>query len=179
MDLLELSSGEAQVASLSGTLGVVRADFNGDGMVDLAVITPDAELIVLLGAEDGLYRQSFRSSLDGQAQSLYATDIDDDGMLDLAVAYVGGRGFSLLRGNGDGTFSKAASGVSAQSPTWSLTSRELEVARLAADGYTCKEIAGKLGISRRTAEGHVEAIRSKLELTHKRELVHIAKPPRK
>lgn len=171
-------SGKLRAApAIGGASNVVGADFNRDGMADLAVITPDAELIVLLGAEAGLYRQSFRCRLDGQAQRLYAADLDGDGMLDLAVEHVDGRGFSVLRGNGDGTFSQAASGVAAQSPSWSLTSRELEVARLAAGGYTCAEIAVKLGISRRTAEFHVGAIRSKLELKHKRELVNLVKPP--
>jgi DNA-binding CsgD family transcriptional regulator len=167
-------SGKLRAApEIAGASNVIGADFNRDGMADLAVITPEAELIVLLGADAGLYRQSFRCWLDGQARGLYATDLDGDGMLDLAVD---GRGFSLLRGNGDGTFSRTASRVSTQSPTWSLTPRELEVARLAAGGYTCAEIAVKLGISRRTAEFHVGAIRSKLELKHKRELVSLVKP---
>jgi len=43
-----------------------------------------------------------------------------------------------------------------------LTPRELEVAALVADGLTNKEIAGRLFLSERTAEGHVEHIRDKL-----------------
>jgi DNA-binding CsgD family transcriptional regulator len=177
LNLRDKFSGKLRAApEIGGASNVIGADFNRDGVADLAVITPKAELIVLLGADAGLYRQSFHCRLDGQAQGLYAADLDGDGMLDLAVAHVDGRGFSLLRGNGDGTFSRTAGGVSKQSPTWSLTSRELEVARLAAGGYTCAEIAVELGISRRTAEFHVGAIRSKLELKHKRELVNLVKP---
>ncbi|WP_225993118.1 ATP-binding protein [Actinomadura rudentiformis] len=47
----------------------------------------------------------------------------------------------------------------AESP---LTPRELETARLVAQGLTNKEIAAALVISRRTAEGHIEHIMNKL-----------------
>jgi DNA-binding CsgD family transcriptional regulator len=43
-----------------------------------------------------------------------------------------------------------------------LTSREEEIACLVAEGLTNAEIAERLFISRRTAEGHVEQIRNKL-----------------
>ena len=152
--------------------GVISADFNRDGVTDLAVITPRAELLVLLGAKGGLYRRSFQCKLGGQVRGLHAADLDGDGMLDIAVAYREDSSLSVLRGKGDGTFSPIGDVVTAQPTTWSLTPRENEVARLAAAGYTCMEIARSLGISRRTAETHVEAIRSKLELKHKRELVH-------
>jgi predicted ATPase/DNA-binding NarL/FixJ family response regulator len=46
-----------------------------------------------------------------------------------------------------------------------LTSRELQVARLVAQGRSNKEIAARLVISRRTAEGHVEHILTKLGFT--------------
>ena len=46
-----------------------------------------------------------------------------------------------------------------------LTRRELQVARLVAAGRSNKEIAAELVISRRTAEGHVERILTKLGFT--------------
>jgi pimeloyl-ACP methyl ester carboxylesterase/DNA-binding CsgD family transcriptional regulator len=45
-----------------------------------------------------------------------------------------------------------------------LTARELEVARLVADGLTNMAIASRLSIAPRTAETHVENIRRKLEV---------------
>lgn len=52
----------------------------------------------------------------------------------------------------------------AMPPATTLTPRELQVARLVRDGLTNAEIAARLGISRRTAETHVDHIREKLGL---------------
>jgi DNA-binding CsgD family transcriptional regulator len=168
---------EAGAAPVTEAFGVISADFNKDGIADLAVITPGAELLVLLGVDAARYRRSFRCRLDGQGRALYAADLDGDGILDLAVTRPAGRGFNVLRGQGDGTFAKPAGVASPRPTTWSLTRREHEVARLAGAGYTCAEIARTLGIGRRTAETHVQAIRSKLEVKHKRELVQLVMSP--
>ena len=154
---------------------MVSADFNGDAIADLAMLTPGAELLVLLGAEDGLFRQSYRSALDGDPQWLYAADLNGDGKLDLAVLDADGRRVSCFHGDGDGRFSPTRGSLKIRPGRWSLSPRELQVARLAASGYTCTEIAAHLGNSRRTIETHVRAIRSKLDLNHKRELVSLVK----
>jgi predicted ATPase/DNA-binding NarL/FixJ family response regulator len=49
-----------------------------------------------------------------------------------------------------------------EGPGVSLTKRQVAVARLVAQGLTNREIASRLYISDRTAEGHVEQIRNKL-----------------
>jgi DNA-binding CsgD family transcriptional regulator len=172
LDPLESVMGDERAVPSTGGVGVVSADFNRDGVADLAVITPGDELVVLLGAQEGSYRQSFRYRLDAQAQALHGADFDGDGTVDLAVAHAGERGLTFLYGKGDGTFRSAARVVKERSTAWTLTPREHHVARLASTGYTCREIAGILGVSRRTVETHIAAIRSKLELKHKRELVH-------
>jgi DNA-binding CsgD family transcriptional regulator len=43
-----------------------------------------------------------------------------------------------------------------------LTARQLEVAGLVSRGLTNREIATRLGIDERSAEGHVERIRQRL-----------------
>lgn len=158
--------------------GVISADFNRDGMLDFAILAPDRELVVLLGSEGGLYRQSYRRRLCADPRDLYAADLDGDGHIDLAVLYSHGRRTSFFYGSGDGTFSSNREALIISSSTWSLTARELEVASLAARGYTCMEIAAQLGNSPRTIETHIEAIRSKLDLKHKRELVALTNPRR-
>lgn len=56
-------------------------------------------------------------------------------------------------------------------PTWLLTPREVEVARLLLLGSTNRQIAAHLTVSVRTAEGHVERLRVKLAASSRREIV--------
>jgi DNA-binding NarL/FixJ family response regulator len=55
----------------------------------------------------------------------------------------------------------------------SLTRREQEVLRLAADGLSNKELAAKLGISERTAKFHIGQIMAKLAASSRTEAVSI------
>ena len=55
-----------------------------------------------------------------------------------------------------------------------LTAREIEVLRLLAKGYTNRQIAERLGISPRTAEGHRANLSGKLGLHSRVELVEYA-----
>ncbi|MFE9045702.1 AAA family ATPase [Streptomyces sp. NPDC007818] len=59
-----------------------------------------------------------------------------------------------------------------------LSPRELEVARLVAEGATNREIAGKLFLSLRTVEHHVTKILRKLELSHRHEVNSALTTPR-
>jgi non-specific serine/threonine protein kinase len=51
-----------------------------------------------------------------------------------------------------------------------LTRRETEVARLVAEGLTDREIAARLVVAQRTAEGHVQRVLTKLALTSRQQL---------
>ncbi|MGK5697325.1 response regulator transcription factor, partial [Streptomyces sp. URMC 128] len=51
-----------------------------------------------------------------------------------------------------------------------LTRRETEVARLVAEGLANQQIADRLVIARRTAEGHVERILSKLGFSNRSQI---------
>ena len=52
-----------------------------------------------------------------------------------------------------------------------MTPREREVARLAAQGHSAKEIAGILGIGERTVETHLARLYAKLGIRSKIDLV--------
>ena len=56
----------------------------------------------------------------------------------------------------------------------SLTSREREVLRLIAQGYTYKEIARELFISGKTVESHVSSVLRKLQLSSRHQLTRWA-----
>jgi DNA-binding NarL/FixJ family response regulator len=55
-----------------------------------------------------------------------------------------------------------------------LTSREREVLRLIAQGYTYKEIASELFISVKTVESHVSSVLRKLQLSTRHQLTRWA-----
>ena len=55
-----------------------------------------------------------------------------------------------------------------------LTSREREVLRLIAQGYTYKEIARELYISVKTVESHVSSVLPKLQLSTRHQLTRWA-----
>ncbi len=75
--------------------GVAVADFNGDGIPDLAV--SDTGVSVLLGAGDGSFQPAQTFSGGGTA-NLVVADVNGDGIPDLVGTT------SVLLGNGDGTF---------------------------------------------------------------------------
>jgi len=92
---------DAPSVYLGGGSGVVVADFNGDGKLDLAATGPALE--VFLGKGDGSFQTTpvFSFSFNGSA-SLAVGDFNGDGKPDLVVttryaAYI-------FLGNGDGTF---------------------------------------------------------------------------
>jgi len=56
----------------------------------------------------------------------------------------------------------------------SLTRRELDVARLAAEGYTAAEVGHRLNIGERTVESHLGSAYSKLGITSRLQLIRMA-----
>jgi hypothetical protein len=88
--------------------GVVAADFNGDGKVDLAVANNGASTVsVLIGNGDGTFQAAVDYATGTSPFAVTTGDFNGDGVVDLAVANFNAAGpgsVSILLGNGDGTF---------------------------------------------------------------------------
>lgn len=98
--------GPAVNVSVSGcpVRELMSADFNEDGMADLAVLNPCplGRVSILLGNGDG----TFQTQMDFAVPSPFfgdAGDLNGDGHVDLAVSNSASN-ISVLLGNGDGTF---------------------------------------------------------------------------
>ena len=69
-----------------------------------------------------------------------------------------------------GLGASALSATEAPSPENPLTSREMEVAELVAEGLTNREIAERFVLSKRTVDGHLERIFTKLDFSSRAQL---------
>ena len=103
-------------------LALAVADFNGDGMLDLAVaLGNQGAIAILLGNGDGTFQPPREVPTAGSGLyypvALTLGDFNHDGRLDIATAN-NSIGASVLLGNGDGTFQPYKLLGSSSGPTW-------------------------------------------------------------
>jgi hypothetical protein len=117
---IELGNGDGtfvQAANSPVSVGVLPisiavGDFNGDGKQDLAVLSAIQSLTILLGNGDGTFTQSAGSPItfpNSDPVFVAVGDFNGDGKADLVLASSDTYSLIILLGNGDGTFTSAAS----------------------------------------------------------------------
>jgi FG-GAP-like repeat len=95
---------QAQFATGLRPVSVIVGDFNGDGILDLAVANDSRTVSILLGKLDGTFAPRVDYATGTTPSSVVAADFNGDGKLDLAIANISDNTVSILIGNGDGTF---------------------------------------------------------------------------
>ena len=111
-----MSFSSAPTSTLPGVAGQsgVDGDFNGDGNLDMAVLQPNG-VVILLGKGDGTFTTGATVAIPSNTWSMgemAVGDFNGDGKLDIAVITYNNPRVNILLGNGDGTFSLAASSIS-------------------------------------------------------------------
>jgi FG-GAP-like repeat len=92
------------------TYAVAVGDFNGDGLLDAAVITlfSSNNLAILIGKGDGTFKPPIYYTVGVVAgNSIVAADLRHNGNLDLVLGESLTENVYVLLGNGDGTFDQA------------------------------------------------------------------------
>jgi hypothetical protein len=98
----------ADYAAGASPQSVVLGDFNGDGILDLAVANKDSNTVsVLLGNSAGGFGAATNFAVGSSPTAVTAGDFNNDGKLDLAVGNLAT--FSELLGDGTGGFGTAIS----------------------------------------------------------------------
>jgi hypothetical protein len=112
------------ITSIFSPYDLTSADFNGDGILDLALVDGGTGLIaVLLGNGDGTFQPLIETQQGDYVQTLVG-DFNGDGKLDFAIVGSGSPApIGVLLGNGDGTLQSPqfySTGFIGQAPFFAL-----------------------------------------------------------
>jgi len=143
-----------------------------DGMelaVRLGAASPRLRVVILSAFDDDTYvRDALEAGVAGYLlKSMPGTEL-------IAAVRAAALGTMVLDPTLSARLARAPSRLSNDEDRTRLTLREREIVRLVAEGLSNKAIAGRLGVSVRTVEGHLNHVFSKLGLSSRTELVRYA-----
>lgn len=117
----DISTTALRGTDIGPALGVVSADFDGDGWLDIYVANDSQDNLLWMNQRDGTFRNTALRAgaaitADGRAEAsmgVDAGDFDNDGDDDLVMTELNGEGVNLYVNKGDATFAdrSAASGL--------------------------------------------------------------------
>jgi hypothetical protein len=116
-------TGQSPFDSGSGAAAVAAADFDRDGVLDLAVANSGAGTVSIftgsISSEHTAYTATLTTtvSVGDDPIAIAVGDFNGDGETDIAVVNHGSDNVSILLGNGDGTFAAAINTAVGSSPT--------------------------------------------------------------
>lgn len=116
---------------------IAVGDFNGDGLLDLALANAGSGTVtILLNNGTGGFTVGNTLVVGSDPADIVAADFNGDGKTDLAVANEGSDSISILAGNGNGTFAAAQNIAMSDAPT------QLVAADFNGDGKTDLTVIG-------------------------------------
>jgi two-component system, NarL family, response regulator DevR len=135
----------------------------------LASAHPGACVVILSAFDDDEYvRAALSAGVSGYLlKSMPGAEL-------IAAVRAAALGTMVLDPTLSARLARGPSRLSLQEDPARLTLREREIVRLVAEGLSNKAIAGRLGVSVRTVEGHLNHVFSKLGLSSRTELVRYA-----
>jgi hypothetical protein len=129
----------------AGPVSVAVGDFNADGRPDLVTANYNSNNVSVLLANGppnaGTFRPAVNYGAGVRPNSVAVSDLNADGVLDLAVANTGGNSVSIIMGNSGGTFQAAVNYAGGTSP------RSVAVGDFSADGVPDLAVANAGGVS--------------------------------
>src|SRR5437867_302701 len=102
----------------TGPTSVITADFNGDGLKDLATADYNSNYVsILIGTGTGSFGAVTNYTTGLGAVSVISADFNGDGKADMAVVNTSSNDLSILLGTGTGSFGAATNFAVAGQPS--------------------------------------------------------------
>ena len=99
-----------QFGDVANATAAVVADFNRDGIPDVAAASADDNAAaVMIASSSAKFRSAVTYNVGSAPAAIASADFDSDGYIDLVTANASSNNVSVLLGRGNGTFGAAAS----------------------------------------------------------------------